>query len=101
MSQRSAQRISADAVKRNILAYLAANCPTSSRLASKSTLGYAAFPGYPFKSPQGAAFAVAKPMRELEDAGLVRSATRRHPSYQHGYHLTLAGRIAADDCHPS
>ena len=38
---------------------------------SKSRLGYVAFPDYSFKWPQGAAFAVAKIVKELEQDGII------------------------------
>jgi len=40
--------------------------------ACKSSMGYAAFPTYDFKRPQGAAFAVAKIVKDMERAGEVR-----------------------------
>lgn len=39
----------------------------------KSEIGYCAYPDYNFKWPQGAAFSVARVMRELENDGLVRT----------------------------
>lgn len=81
----------ADHAKENILRFLASgadmNQPTR-----KSAIGYAAFPGYSFNNPQGAAFSVAKLIREMEDAGLVRYVKTVHST---GYMLTTAGRIAA------
>lgn len=41
-------------------------------LVGKAALGYCAFPSYSFRAPQGAAFSVAKIVRELERDGLVR-----------------------------
>ena len=81
---------SADRAKENILRFLASadmNQPTR-----KSAIGYAAFPGYSFNAPQGAAFSVAALVREMEDDGLVRHVQTVHST---GYMLTTAGRIAA------
>ena len=54
----------ADHAKENILRFLASgadmNQPTR-----KSAIGYAAFPGYSFNAPQGAAFSVAALVREM------------------------------------
>ena len=58
----------------------------------KSAIGYAAFPGYSFNAPQGAAFSVAALVREMEDDGLVRYASN---GYSTGYVITSKGRVAA------
>lgn len=82
---------SASTAKENILRLLASggdlNQPTR-----KSAIGYAAFPDYNFKTPQGAAFSVAALVREMEDDGLVRYAST---SYSTGYVITSKGRVAA------
>ena len=82
---------SASTAKENILRLLASgddlNQPTR-----KSAIGYAAFPDYNFKTPQGAAFSVAAIVREMEDDGLVRYAST---SYSTGYVITSKGRVAA------
>lgn len=87
----------ADHAKENILRFLASgadmNQPTR-----KSAIGYAAFPGYSFNAPQGAAFSVAALVREMEDDGLVRYAST---SYSTGYVLTSKGRIAATELRPT
>lgn len=87
----------ADHAKENILRFLARaadmNQPTR-----KSAIGYAAFPGYSFNAPQGAAFSVAALVREMEDDGLVRYAST---SYSTGYVLTSKGRIAATELRPT
>lgn len=57
--------------------------------ANKSSLGYAAFPDYSFRWPQGAAFSVAKIARELEDDGLIRY---RWSEFVRVYEITQAGR---------
>ena len=87
---------SASTAKENILRLLASgddlNQPTR-----KSAIGYAAFPDYNFKTPQGAAFSVAAIVREMEDDGLVRYSST---SYSTGYVLTSEGRIAAMELQP-
>lgn len=55
---------------------------------NKSSIGYAAFPTYRFKAPQGAAFAVAKIVRDLERRGLVRWHSEQAWS---GHFITLEG----------
>lgn len=86
----------ADHAKENILRFLASgadmNQPTR-----KSAIGYAAFPGYSFNAPQGAAFSVAALVREMEDEGLVRHVST---SYSTGYVLTSTGRVAAAELQP-
>lgn len=52
-----------------------------------STLGYQAFPGYDFRAPQGAAFAVAKIVRAMEDRGVLRYHL---DDWRRGYYLVLA-----------
>lgn len=46
----------------------AGNCFSSRNSVNKSALGYCAFPDYSFKSPQGAAFSVAKIVRQMLEA---------------------------------
>lgn len=91
MKRNIGMHTSADDAKKNILAYLAQHCADASSLASKSTLGYVAYPGYSFKSPQGAAFAVAKIVSELEGDGLVRYESRSYPTYRRGHYITAKG----------
>ncbi|WP_162893409.1 hypothetical protein [Pseudomonas savastanoi] len=57
-----------------------------------SALAYAAFPNYEFRTPQGAALAVSRTVRGLEDEKLLIVAT-------YGFQITTAGRavIAAQD----
>lgn len=57
--------------------------------ANKSQLGRVAFPDYSFKSPQGAAFSVAKIVRSLCDRKLVGEDFREHG--QSGYYLRPEG----------
>lgn len=52
---------SADEAKSNVLNHII----NTGTVNSKSEAGYAAFPNYDFKAPQGAAFAVARIIREL------------------------------------
>jgi hypothetical protein len=59
----------------------------------KAELGFAAYPDYDFARPQGAAFAVAKLVREMEDDDLIGWYVdeRRHG----GYYLKPAGVASA------
>ena len=82
---------SAEDAKNNILRALGGSDDLN-RPFRKSSIGYAAFPDYNFKTPQGAAFSVAALVREMEDDGLVRHVQTVHST---GYMLTTAGRIAA------
>ena len=82
---------SAADAKEKILRFLESGADMN-QPARKSAIGYAAFPEYTFISPQGAAFSVAKLIREMEDDGLVRYVQTVHST---GYMLTTAGRIAA------
>lgn len=50
-----------------------------------SSMAYAAFPDYDFRSPQGAALAVSATVRGLTDDGLVIGAS-------HGYQISSTGR---------
>lgn len=88
---------SAADAKENILRFLA-SAADMNQPARKSAIGYAAFPEYNFKTPQGAAFSVAALVREMEDDGLVRYAST---SYSTGYVLTSKGRIAATELRPT
>ncbi len=54
----------------------------------KAEMGYAAFPEYQFRWPQGAAFAVAKICREMIEAKLI------HDYY--GYYLGAEGKRVLD-----
>ena len=97
MKRNIGKRTSAGAAKENILRLLSSggdlNQPTR-----KSAIGYAAFPGCNFKTPQGAAFSVAALVREMEDDGLVRYSST---SYSTGYVITWKGRIAATELRPT
>lgn len=86
----------ADHAKENILRFLA-SAADMNQPARKSAIGYAAFPEYSFKTPQGAAFSVAALVREMEDDGLVRHVST---SYSTGYVLTSTGRVAAAELQP-
>jgi hypothetical protein len=59
------------------------------RGANKSSMGYAGFPTYRFKAPQGAAFSVAKIVRSLEQRGLVRWCGRDETC---GHFITRQGQ---------
>lgn len=91
MKRNAGMHTSTVQAKKNILAYLAEHCVDSSRLAAKSTIGYVAYPGYNFKSPQGAAFAVAKIVRELERDELVRYYSCSRPIFRRGHYITSKG----------
>ncbi len=88
MKRNEGKHTDASVAKDNILQHLL-KC---SRPVLKSNLGYAAFPGYSFKAPQGAALAVAKIARQMEVDGLIR---HYHDQYVHGWILTTTGQIAA------
>ena len=83
--RRAGARVSADVAKARILAALARGA------LSKAALGRSTWPEARFASPQGAPFAVARLVRELTDAGLVRLDCE-------GWRLelTAAGRIERD-----
>jgi hypothetical protein len=85
---------SADDAKKNILKYLSQHCTDASSLAAKSTIGYAAYPGYNFNRPQGAAFAVAKIVRALETDGLIRFECYSKPFFRRGHYITAKGMSA-------
>lgn len=79
---------SAPVARLNLLRFLAQHTAGQRDYARKAAMGYATFPDYDFRAAQGAAFAVAKITRTLEDEGLVRFASSIHG---HGYHITRAG----------
>lgn len=85
---------SADDAKRNILLGLL----KSKHGTNKSGMGYMAYPDYNFKAPQGAAFAVAKIARQLEDAKLIYTHHKYHGNEYMGYSilLTATGREQAE-----
>lgn len=78
----------AEAAKRNILTHLARVSRDHRNPSAKAVIGKAAFPEYDFKRPQGAAFAVAKLVRELEDDGLVCHAVN---DCSRGYYISAKG----------
>lgn len=91
MKRNIGMHTSAQEAKRHILVFLSKHGTDSNRLAAKSVIGRVAYPGYDFKSPQGAAFAVAKIVRELEDDGLVRYESHSEPSFRRGHYITAKG----------
>lgn len=91
MKRNIGMHTSADNAKKNILAFLARHCTDASCLAAKSTIGYAAYPGYNFNRPQGAAFAVAKIVRALETDGLIRYECDSFPAFRRGHYITTKG----------
>ena len=56
-----------------------------------STIGYCAFPGARFRTPQGAAFASARLRHDMEAKGVI--VWRSNPR---GYFITAAGRRALE-----
>lgn len=56
-----------------------------------SALGYAAYPGYSFKAPQGAALAAARLVRSMADRGLIGWSPGRHVGTARGYYVQQAG----------
>jgi len=56
-----------------------------------SALGFAAYPGYSFKAPQGAALAAAKLARSMQDRGLIGRNPGGLKSAGRGYVVRLAG----------
>jgi hypothetical protein len=72
----------------NVLRFLSLHARTGRDCAPKSAVGRAAFPDYDFKAPQGAAFAVAKLARDLENEGLVSS---HHDDFCRGLYITSRG----------
>lgn len=85
---------SAEDAKRNILRALS----QSDRPLPKAVLGHCAFPGYEFRTAQGQAFSVAKLVRKLEDAKLVRFEFGRL-GMSRGYVLSDLGRQYVKDEH--
>ena len=77
----------ASAARKNILRLLDAH---PSELFNKSSLGYAAFPGYDFKRPQGAAFSVAKIVRDMEKEGVIGYQSN---GVSWGHRITGHGRM--------
>lgn len=63
---------------------------------SLSALGFAAYPGYSFKAPQGAALAVAKLARSMQDRGLIARDQGRRTGGGRGYVIRLAGARALE-----
>lgn len=56
-----------------------------------SGLGFAAYPGYKFKAPQGAALAAAKLARSMQDRGLIARAPGGRMGGGRGYVIRQAG----------
>ena len=80
-----------DAAKENILRGLAGGGGTN-----KSGLGRMAFPGYDFRRPQGAAFAVAKIARRMESDGLIQWDNRSFRGEYLGYSIVLTKKGEAE-----
>lgn len=75
----------AEDARRNILLGLL----NSRQGTNKSGLGYLAYPDYDFKAPQGAAFAVAKIARQMEEDRLIQTHYIYHGKEYCGYHIRL------------
>lgn len=87
--------ISSEQAKRNILLHCQKYDLTDfTRTINKSGLGYAAFPHYRFKAPQGAAFAVARIVREMTDKGELRYSAI---GLRRGYYATWKGLKCLSD----
>lgn len=65
-----------------------------------SALGYVAFPGYSFKAPQGAAFAVARILSEMCSQRLLRRERRGYSIAQAGANLLSSHAPASDGAPP-
>ena len=86
---------SAAQAKRNILVHCRKHDITDfTKTINKSGLGYAAFPHYKFRAPQGAAFAVARIVREMMESGSLRYAS---VGVRRGYYATWKGLTTLDD----
>lgn len=82
---------SAEQARKNILRHLFEHGETYALRypgTRPSVLGYAAYPDYNFKAPQGAAFSVAKILRHMKEEGVVTWNER-------GWFLTRQGVDAA------
>lgn len=67
-----------------------------------SGLGFAAYPGYKFKAPQGAALAVAKLARSMQDRGLIAWAPGGRMVCGRGYVIRQAGiEVLQTNQHPA
>lgn len=78
---------SAEQAKRNILTFLEKHS-SYENVYPKSSLGHKAFPNYNFKAPQGAAFSVAKIVRQLDKDGLISA---RFDTLHCGHYITQKG----------
>jgi hypothetical protein len=85
-------RVTASEAAANILLYCLMHDFTKAggELVNKSTLGSAAFPDYSWGRPQGAAFAVAKIVRDMEREGLLRYYSNYHDVFERrGYYAVV------------
>lgn len=64
-----------------------------------SALGFVAYPGYSFKAPQGAALAVAKLARSMQDRGLIGRSPGGQGGLGRGYVIRAAGVHALKSAH--
>jgi hypothetical protein len=88
------KRTDEDQVILNILRMLIDGGHTDcSNTVQKATLGYAGFPGYSFKWPQGAAFSVAKIARKMEDDKLIHYySSFGDATFRSGFYITFKGK---------
>ena len=88
MKRNVGMHTSAEQAKKNILSCLKRFKSSYQNVYPKSLLGYAAYPDYNFKAPQGAAFSVAKIISQLEKDGLVRA---RYDGSHRGHYISQKG----------
>lgn len=62
-----------------------------------SALGYAAYPGYSFKAPQGAALAAARLARGMADRGLIGWSPGGQAGAGRGYYVKQAGILVLEN----
>lgn len=85
-----------DAIKNIIAAMEKWGCYGHEKTTIKSAIGYAAYPEYSFRWPQGAAFSVAKIVRKLEKAGVIGFGFEPH-----GYYLKTNYKKSLDAMTPN
>ena len=61
-----------------------------------SALAYAAYPGYSFKAPQGAALAAARLARSMADRALIRRSPGGRAGAGRGYYAKQAGILVLE-----
>jgi hypothetical protein len=94
MKRNESKHTSAEEAQRNILRHLNVHARDARRALNKAALGYAAYPDYNFKAPQGAAFSVAKIVHAMEKEKWVQY----HGSdWGRGFTITPAGQRRLQD----